>query len=159
MRRQISAETWDQIKTAFASGIGLREIARNMGISENTVLARARREKWTHQILIAKQQGKGLHSNALAPMQSAALTMQERAERHVARIAGITDRVLPHLESVEPAEILNRARNLERFDYVARRNYGLENQPPQGGLINLAILTNQAMIVESNQVQPRPHSG
>lgn len=30
-----------------------------MGISENTVLARARREKWTHEIVIAKQQGRG----------------------------------------------------------------------------------------------------
>ena len=40
-------ETWEQIKTAFASGIGLREIARNMGIPEGTVLARASRERWT----------------------------------------------------------------------------------------------------------------
>ena len=85
--------------------------------------------------------------------------MQARAERHIARMAGITDKVLPHLESMQPAEILNAARNVERFDYVARRNYGVENQPPQGGLINLAILTNQAVVVETNQVQPRPHSG
>ena len=41
MRRQISVETWEQIKTAFASGVGLREIARNMDIPEGTVLARA----------------------------------------------------------------------------------------------------------------------
>ena len=78
--------------------------------------------------------------------------MQERAERHVERMAGITEKVLPHLESMQPAEILNSARNLERFDYVARRNYGVENQPPQGGLINLAILTNQAVIVESKSL-------
>jgi hypothetical protein len=32
---------WEQIKTAYASGIGLREIARNMGIPEGTELARA----------------------------------------------------------------------------------------------------------------------
>jgi hypothetical protein len=41
MRQQISAETWEQIKTAFAAGIGLRELARRMGISQDTVLARA----------------------------------------------------------------------------------------------------------------------
>ena len=34
MRRTISREVWEQIKTAYAAGIGLREIARNMGISE-----------------------------------------------------------------------------------------------------------------------------
>ena len=127
MRRQISSETWEQIKTAFASGLGLRELARNMGVSENTVLARARREKWTHQILIAKQHGERLHSNALAPMQSAALTMQERATRYTERMAGVSERVLPHLESLPPSEILERARNVEQLDRVARRNYGLEN--------------------------------
>jgi len=74
-------------------------------------------------------------------------------------MAGITEKVLPHLEGMEPAEILNSARNLERFDYVARRNYGVENQPPQGGLINLAILTNQAVVVESKPLKPRPQSG
>jgi hypothetical protein len=31
-------------------GIGLREIARNMGIPEGTVLARAKREGWTRDI-------------------------------------------------------------------------------------------------------------
>ena len=41
MRRQISPETWAQIKTAFVSGLRLRKIARNMAIPEGTVLARA----------------------------------------------------------------------------------------------------------------------
>jgi len=36
-RRAISSETWLQIKIAYTSGIGLREIARNMGIPEGTV--------------------------------------------------------------------------------------------------------------------------
>jgi hypothetical protein len=31
--------TWAEIRTACASGIGLREIARNMNIPEGTVLA------------------------------------------------------------------------------------------------------------------------
>jgi uncharacterized protein YjcR len=54
MRTQIRPERWEQIKTAYASGIGLREIARNMGIPEGTVLARANREGWTRQIQSAK---------------------------------------------------------------------------------------------------------
>jgi DNA invertase Pin-like site-specific DNA recombinase len=40
MRRKITNETWEQIKTAYAAGIGLREIARKMNIPEGTVLAR-----------------------------------------------------------------------------------------------------------------------
>jgi hypothetical protein len=34
VRGRIPEERWEQIKTAHASGIGLREIARNMGIPE-----------------------------------------------------------------------------------------------------------------------------
>jgi hypothetical protein len=30
MRRKITTEIWEQIKTAYAAGIGLREIARKM---------------------------------------------------------------------------------------------------------------------------------
>ena len=49
VRRTISNATWAEIRTAYASGIGLREIARNMGIPEGTVLARAKREGWTRR--------------------------------------------------------------------------------------------------------------
>jgi uncharacterized protein YjcR len=52
--REISADIWEQIKTAYASGIGLREIARNMNIPAGTILARAKREGWTRQIQSAK---------------------------------------------------------------------------------------------------------
>jgi hypothetical protein len=34
------------------------------------------------------------------------------------------------LESMELAEILDNAYNLECFDYMARCNYGLQHQPP-----------------------------
>jgi len=47
VRSRVSSVCWEQIKTAYASGIGLREIARNMGISEGAVLARAKREENT----------------------------------------------------------------------------------------------------------------
>ena len=78
-------------------------------------------------------------------MQSAAITMQERATRHMERMAGVTAKVLPHLESMEPAEILDSARNLERFDYVARRNYGLGEQSAIPGPINFNVLIGGAI--------------
>jgi hypothetical protein len=55
-------------------------------------------------------------------------------------MAGITDRVLPHLESMAPGEIFDSARNLEPFDYVARRNYRLENIPADGGPLSISPL-------------------
>jgi len=45
--KRIPESTWAEIRTAYASGISLREIARNMNIPEGTVLARAKREGWS----------------------------------------------------------------------------------------------------------------
>jgi hypothetical protein len=102
-----------------------------MAIPEGTVLARASREQWTPRIEAAKSLAKPGESAIVPACEAAAQTVQASAERHVERMAGITDKVLPHLESMEPAEILDNVRNLERFDFVARRNYGLEHQTPR----------------------------
>ena len=120
-----------------------------MNIPAGTVLARSKREGWTQQIArarlierpeLVRDLAKSDAISAITPMQSAALTMRERAERHVTRMASITDKVLPHLELMEPAEILESARNLERFDYVARRNYRLENMPADTGPLSISLL-------------------
>jgi hypothetical protein len=47
MRRKITNETWEQIKTGYVAGVGLREIARKINIPEGTVLAHAKRKGWT----------------------------------------------------------------------------------------------------------------
>ena len=146
MRRQIPSETWEQIKTAFASGIGLREIARNMGISEGTVLARASREQWTPRIKAAKSLAKPPEKGIVPAYDAAALTMQERAARYTERMAGLSERLLPHLEKLPPSEILERARNVEQFDRFSRRNFGLDSQPPAGGLLNFNLLANKSAI-------------
>ena len=57
MKRFITNATWAEIRTAYASGIGLREIARNVNIPEGTVLARAKREGWTREIQKATKEG------------------------------------------------------------------------------------------------------
>jgi hypothetical protein len=42
--RVIANTTWAEIRTTCASGIGLREIARNTGIPAGTILSRAKRD-------------------------------------------------------------------------------------------------------------------
>src|SRR5215468_6026288 len=66
MRRIILLETWEQIKTGYAAGVGLRESARKMNIPEGTVLAHAKRHGWTQQIQVATQQ----QSDAITSVQS-----------------------------------------------------------------------------------------
>lgn len=143
-RSRISADIWEQIKTAYAAGIGLREIARNMNIPAGTVLARAKREGWTQKIQHAKTLVlSDMESNAITPMQSAAATMQGRALRHGDRMAGVTEKVLPHLETMPPDSILHRVDQVEKLDRIARRNYGLDSTSAQPGILNVAILTGQ----------------
>src|SRR2546426_3472446 len=101
-RRAISSETWQQIKTAYASGIGLREIARNMNIPEGTVLARAKREGWTREIQNAKALAKREDvSPAVTPVQAVAASMQQRGERHLERMAGVSERGVDHIETLD----------------------------------------------------------
>jgi hypothetical protein len=70
VRSRISAELWDQIKTAYAAGIGLREIARKMNIPEGTVLAYAKRHGWTQQLQVATREASVMQSDAITPVQS-----------------------------------------------------------------------------------------
>src|SRR5207248_7750306 len=122
-----SKNTWDQIKAGYAAGIGLREIARKMNVPEGTVLARAKREGWTQQIESAKHAAALTQSNAITPLQSIAAVMQERGERYRERIAGVSEKVAGHLESLDADQILLRSPQVERIDTVARRTFALDS--------------------------------
>src|SRR5439155_21191939 len=128
MRRRITNETWEQIKTAFAAGVGLREIARNMGIPQGTVLARAKREGWTREIASEKALAKREDAKAaVSPVEAAAASMQQRGERHVERMAGVSERAVDHIETMDGPEILNSVDQIEKLDKVARRTFGLRD--------------------------------
>jgi hypothetical protein len=79
MRRNIPHEIWEQIRTAYAAGIGLREIARKMDIPQGTVLAHAKRHRWTRQIQAATGQLTVMQSDAITPVQSAQSVPQSLA--------------------------------------------------------------------------------
>jgi len=114
--RRISKETWKQIKTAYASGSGLRELARRMNLSEGTVLAHAKRHGWTQQIDEAKAIVLQPQSDAIAPspMQSVAAVMEQRGERYRERMADISEKVAGHLDSLKVDEILLRSAQVEK---------------------------------------------
>jgi uncharacterized protein YjcR len=143
---RLSKDKWDQIKAGYAAGIGLRELARKMNVAEGTVLARAKREGWTRQIAAAKQAVALTQSNAITPMQSIAAVMQERGERYSERVAGVSERVVGHVESMDPDEILARSAQLEKIDTIARRTFGLNDAPPCQGSLTLSVLTNHAVV-------------
>src|SRR5881398_2262159 len=123
--KRIPKTTWAEIKTAYARGIGLREIARNMGIPAGTVLARANREGWSRQRDNAKALAKRDDAaKAITPFEAASATMQQRGERHLGRMANIVEKTMPHVEAMEqPDAILDRVDDVEKLDKVARRTF------------------------------------
>ena len=139
MRRKIADEIWEQVKTAHASGIGLREIARNMGIPAGTVLARAKREGWTREIQNAKALVKRENpALAVTPVEAVAATLAERGQRHLKRMAGVSERGVDHIETMDGREILNSVDQIEKLDKVARRTFRLDDNPlPAGFTLNV----------------------
>ena len=146
MRRKITHETWEQVETAYASGIGLREIARNMNIPEGTVLAHAKREGWTKGIESAKALAKREDSSlAITPTEAVAITMQQRGQRHVERMADVSERAVDHIEAMDGPEILNSADKIDKVDKIARRNFGLNDGQTQvqNTLVSVQILNER----------------
>src|SRR5260370_34846079 len=128
VRRQIEKSTWTEIRTAHASGIGLREIARNMGIPAGTILARAKREGWTREIQNAKALAKRDDtSTAVTTFEAVSASMQQRGERHLGRVANIVEKTLPHIEAMKPSAILNRIDDVDTLDKIGRRTFKLDD--------------------------------
>jgi hypothetical protein len=143
VRRRITKSTWAEIRTAYASGIGLRELARNMHVSENTVLSRAHREGWTREIQNAKALVKREDSAlTVTATEAVAISMQQRGERHLGRMANIVEKTVPHVEAMQPGAILDRIDDVETLDKVARRTFGISDakDDPKQWAVNIAIL-------------------
>src|SRR5437660_8240675 len=154
IRSRISPERWEQIKVAYVSGIGLREIARKMNIPEGTVLSRAKREGWTREIQSAKALAKREDSApAITATEAVAITMQQRGERHRERMAGVSERAVDHIETMRGPEILNSVDEIEKLDKVARRTFGLNDAPLGGFSLNVLNLGSLGVQVRSSEKQ------
>jgi hypothetical protein len=68
--------------------------------------------------------------------------MQQRGERHVQRMAGVSERGVDHIETMHGPEILNSVDQIEKLDKVARRTFGLNDGEAYNpnAVINIAML-------------------
>jgi hypothetical protein len=112
-RKRLTPDQWAQIYTAYASGIGLREIARNMDIPAGTVLAHAKREGWTRAIESAKALVPAQSPPAVTPADAAAATLGEHSKRTRAGLARAYTRAAEHASELDGRDILERAARLK----------------------------------------------
>jgi hypothetical protein len=110
-----------------------------MGIREGTVLARAKREGWTREIQNAKALVKRENpALVVTPVEAVAAALGERGQRHLKRMAGVSERGVDHIETMDGPEILNSVDQIEKLDKVARRTFGLDTHPlPSGFTLNV----------------------
>jgi hypothetical protein len=61
------------------------------------------------------------------------MSMQKRGERHLERMAGLSERGVDHIETMNGPEILNSVDQIEKLDKVARRTFALADNLKQRG--------------------------
>ena len=68
--------------------------------------------------------------------------MQERAERHLQRMAGTSERSVDHVETMDGPEILKSVDQIGKLDKIGRRTFGLDDAETQAHntLVNVNIL-------------------
>ena len=113
-----------------------------MGIAEGTVLSRAKREGWTREIKNAKALAKREDfAPAVTATEAVAITMQQRGERHLGRMANIVEKTVPLVEAMEPSAILDRIDDVETLDKIGRRTFGIsDGSSAENWAVNIAIL-------------------
>src|SRR5262249_47651898 len=149
IRSRISSERWEQIKTGYAAGVGLREIARKMNMPEGTVLAHAKRHGWTQQIQVATGQLTVMQSDAITPVhpaqsvpQSIASILNERKERTRLGLSKYAAEAAE--QAAQHRDKLWIAGKVKDVASVHKALWPEENQNNQ--ILNISILTGQVNV-------------
>ena len=140
-RKHLPESTWLEIRTAFASGVPLRQLARSMKIAPGTVLGRAKRERWTQQIKSAKALVPATASPTTPTiLEAVAESLQARGERHVGRMASLTEKMVGTFERLPEEEQLRLVAELERLDKVARKAFGIADPSDGTPFVAVSVL-------------------
>jgi hypothetical protein len=75
------------------------------------------------------------------------MTMQQRGEGHVERMAGISERGVNYIVTMNGHEILNSVDRIEKLDKIASRTYRLNDDIPHEGF-TLNVLSLGSMGIE-----------
>jgi hypothetical protein len=132
--------SWEAVKT-LAAVVGVREAARQMGLSEEQVKKRCTREGWlsTPEARIANQRAVAMRSGTsapipLSPMSPAALVHAEIAQlgskTRLSLARGIA-KAGEHIESMDGQEILIDAQNIKSVAQTADLVHGWKDAAPQ----------------------------
>jgi hypothetical protein len=84
-------------------------------------------------------------------LKAVAATLAERGQRHLKRMAGVSEKVVDHIETLNGPEILNSVDQIEKLDKVARRSFGLEDHNPYSHFTLNMLNINALEVRESDR--------
>jgi hypothetical protein len=148
-------DTWQQIKAGYA-GIGLGNRAQHECPGRDCACSGQARRLDTADC--SSKTGR-CHTaikcnHAIAINRGGDARARRTLERYRERVAGVSERVVGHVESMDPDEILNRSAQFEKIDTIARRTFGLNEAPSNQGSLTLSVLTNHAVVQVNAQGAP-----
>jgi hypothetical protein len=141
-RQRLTDATWRELKAAYFVGGELRALAREAGISENTVLHKAMRDGWTEQRRQALEKARQTRQEPIEcsgqeePIQSLTISREGLLERHTANMMAISSRLSDYAAGLSPQTAFATVRQIDVADRLTRRQLGLDH--PAGVQINFA---------------------
>lgn len=137
MARKPLSVDWGAIKTAYLSGITLKELSVRFSVNHNTLLSRSAREKWS------LPPARFNAMNEIPTEKTAPILHDLWAERALSireKEFKISEKVLTHAEQMSEDQLLAKGQSVETFAKMGRRSTGLDREESNRNAINIAIL-------------------
>src|SRR5215831_2351655 len=134
MRRKITNDIWEQVKTCLCIRHRFTRDRTQHGIPPGAILSRAQREGWTQQIQSAKALVKREDTTpAVAPFQAVAATLSELGETTRIAAARVHHRALTYTEILPAEELIqpSTSRAVKNHVQAAGLVHGWAEQAPQ----------------------------
>lgn len=133
-RQRITDAVWRELKASFFVGGELRALAREAGISENTVLHKAMRDGWTEQRREALAKVRQTRAGTIEeggegePLQSLTIARERLLERHLHNMLTVSGRVSDYAAGLPAQTAFTSVRQIDMADRLARRQLGLDRE-------------------------------
>lgn len=129
--------TRESVKT-LAIAVGVREAARQLGLSEERVMKWSQREKWLKNEL--KPQPPTVTRNEVRAVRKPSEVLAEYGKTTRFHLAKATDKASEHISEQSPDFILAKSEDLRRVVSSAAQIHGWDEKKDSAG-INLSILS------------------
>lgn len=132
--------SWEAVKT-LAAVVGVREAARQMGLSEEQVKKRCTREGWlsTPEARIANQRAVAMRTGKSEPVPSSPMSPSALVNAEIASLGGKSRlslargiaKAASHVETMDGQEILLDSQNVKAIAQTADLVHGWKDAAPQ----------------------------